>query len=290
MESCFDCFTSLASVYRWFEFTILRWITRTWRTCTAARCVWWCLCCNKWLCWIALIVIAIVSVVIWLVVEIILIVVCLLISIWCLICNLICFLGCFGNQRCTENCVSQGPCGIAQTVEIEWDYPPVGTGTGGTGSTPGTGIGTGIGAGTGTGTTTQPDSFSMQPQVKITRIDELEELVQWKRLFSLPSPVNLEFPNVSQEQSRHLQSKVDRYLTACGCHEGKIGILVASVLFVIHLLAYPASHHPSGWSEVGLGLSVVFLGALVGKVFGLLRARILLRKSVHEFRRSLQPA
>src|SRR5262249_41374841 len=35
-------------------------VTRFWRECTAQRCRWWCLCCNKWLCWLLVIIVAIV--------------------------------------------------------------------------------------------------------------------------------------------------------------------------------------------------------------------------------------
>src|SRR5436190_10473285 len=173
--SCFDCFTSTAGIYRWFEFTILRWIAMTWRTCSAAPCVWWCLCCNRWLCWIALILIAIVSVVIWLVVEIIIVVVCILIAIWCLLCNLVCFLGCLGNKACFDNCVSQGPCD-GPVVEIDWE-PPVG---GGSGTTTGTGTGVGIGAGTGTGETgtgTKPQGLLSARHVVVTDVDQLGALM-----------------------------------------------------------------------------------------------------------------
>ena len=40
-------------------------VVAPWRACTAQRCRWWCLCCNKWLCWIILIVVAIVLAVLW---------------------------------------------------------------------------------------------------------------------------------------------------------------------------------------------------------------------------------
>src|SRR5687768_15982171 len=38
-----------------------------WRQCSEQQCRWWCLCCNKWLCWIVLIVVAILLVLLWVV-------------------------------------------------------------------------------------------------------------------------------------------------------------------------------------------------------------------------------
>jgi hypothetical protein len=232
MGSCFNCFTSLVSVYKWFEYTILRWISSTWTTCTAAACIWWCLCCNKWLCWIALIIIAIVVTIIWLIVEIVLAVFCAIIAIWCLLVYLICFLGCLGQKGCMDNCINQAP--TATSVEISWDYPTTKTGS----TTP-----RGANEPGGEGTTTAPDPFSVPMPASITR--------------------------------------------ACGCFEGKVGIMAAIMLFATYWLVQPA--HAFGWSEIQLGLGFVFFGALAGKTFGLLRARILLRRSVQQFGRSLQP-
>ena len=33
-------------------------VAAPWRWCTAQPCTWWCLCCNRWLCWIVLIAVA----------------------------------------------------------------------------------------------------------------------------------------------------------------------------------------------------------------------------------------
>jgi hypothetical protein len=278
--SCFNCFISTVGIYRWFEFTILRWITSTWRTCSAAACRWWCLCCNRWLCWIVLVIITILSVVIWLIVEIIIVVVCVLIAVWCLLCNLVCWLGCLGNKGCYDNCVSQGPCD-GPVVEIDW-APPVGTGTG-----TGTGVGTGTsGTGTGTGTGTTPEGlvFSVPNQLVVTRVEQLEDLVQWRRLFSSLTPeIRVDLVNAGAEQCCRLQSAFDRYRTACGCLEGKVGILLASLLL---LLMY-ATDAVAGGTRIGVAIGVVLLGALTGKAYGLFRARVVLRRSVRDFTRSL---
>ena len=298
--SCFDCFTSTAGVYRWFEFTILRWITMTWRTCSAAPCRWWCLCCNRWLCWIALILITIVSVIIWLVVEIIIVVVCLLIAIWCLLCNFVCFVGCLGNKACFDNCVRQGPCD-GPVVEIDWE-PPVGGGSGtttgtGSGTGSGTGVGTGVGTGTGTdpgtgtGTGTKPQGLLSARHVVVTDVDQLHALLAWKNFFSSFVPVRLELVGPGSEHSRRLQSAFDRYRDACGCREGKGGVAVAvALLLLTYLSGNPLSSSVDGATKIGVAIGVIVLGAVAGKIYGLLRARSALRGSIHEFTRSLLPA
>jgi hypothetical protein len=85
-----------------------------------------------------------------------------------------------------------------------------------------------------------------------------------------------------------MQSNVDRYLAACGCHEGKVGILVAILFFTSYQIVSPATSHLSGGPLAGTVFAIIVLGAIVGKVAGLLRARILLRRSIYSFKKSLQ--
>lgn len=44
-----------------------------WRMCTTSPCTWWCLCCNRWLCWISLILVAILTIIFWLLYVIIIV-------------------------------------------------------------------------------------------------------------------------------------------------------------------------------------------------------------------------
>jgi hypothetical protein len=40
-------------------------VSQPWKQCTRQRkCYWWCLCCNKWVCWVGLIIVAIIVVVV----------------------------------------------------------------------------------------------------------------------------------------------------------------------------------------------------------------------------------
>jgi hypothetical protein len=226
-----------------------------------------------------------VSVIIWLIVEIILTVFCVIIAIWCILVYIICYVGCLGMKGCVDNCINNAP--TATSVEITWDYPTTDTGSNKGGLTdPG---GPGSGTGTGTGRGTRPNPYSRHPKTRITRIGQLEEQVRWSRLFVWLTPMQLELPNVSQEQAGRLQSTIDRYVAACGCREGQIGALLAALAFVAFLLARPGAVETMGWPELRLASGVLLGGALVGKMSGVLRARLLLRKSVQLFARALQP-
>lgn len=59
------------NVTTWFEEQVQQpveeWVSREERRCREQECNWWCLCCNKWLCWIVTVV---VRVVVWIVVTV----------------------------------------------------------------------------------------------------------------------------------------------------------------------------------------------------------------------------
>ncbi len=58
-------------VKRWFEEQVSQpvesWVSQQERRCKEQSCNWWCLCCNKWLCWIVMVV---VRVVVWVIVTV----------------------------------------------------------------------------------------------------------------------------------------------------------------------------------------------------------------------------
>lgn len=62
---------SCEKVKRWFEEKVRqpveKWTSRQERRCRKKSCKWWCLCCNKWFCWL---VVLIVKVIVWIVVTV----------------------------------------------------------------------------------------------------------------------------------------------------------------------------------------------------------------------------
>jgi len=62
------------------------WLSALWQTCSQQNCSWWCLCCNKWLCWLIDIILWILWFVILLVFMIVSAVVCIVLLLIVLIC------------------------------------------------------------------------------------------------------------------------------------------------------------------------------------------------------------
>lgn len=285
-EKCFDCWANVEEVKKWFVTHFWLELAKLRETCRRARCKWWCLCCNKWLCWLVWLIATFLVAIIQLIVTIVVIIICTIATAVCSLCTLVCYVGCWGREACIEHCLRNCP----SREHPPQPPPPPGT------TTPTTGLApppspTGPTTTAPTGPTTivgTSSEFSRTTAVRITRIDELEDAVQWRRLFTSSTPLHLELTNIGKEQSKLLQSRVDRYMVACGCQEGKIGVAIAVLLCVTYLLIRPAPLFLPDWTDVGLGLSIAFFGALIGKIAGVLRAWILLRKSVKEFKSLLQ--
>ncbi len=81
LQKC--CRRLLTLIYERVWIRVWTWITTTWTTCTEQSCNWWCLCCNKWLCWVSLIIVAVLTLVFALVLTLVTV-------IWCVPCFLVC--------------------------------------------------------------------------------------------------------------------------------------------------------------------------------------------------------
>jgi hypothetical protein len=248
--ACSRCWTSLQTIWEWFTSVIWRWISVTWRQCTEQRCIWWCLCCNKWFCWIALIVILVVSVIVMLIVTVILVVVCIVASLWCVICATICWLGCFGRRECVDNCVRG--CGSSQvTVSV-----PI---NGGGGVTP-------------TPATPAPDATESPTAGESHGNDPGSGN-------DASPPPSSSFGDggrarLADDQAWHGGSSL-----SCGCREGKIGGMIAGLGSTVVLVGSQGGVESLGWAAVGIIFGALVAGAVVGKLFGILRSWLELRRS-----------
>lgn len=105
----------------------------------------------------------------------------------------------------------------------------------------------------------------------------------------LADPPLVELPALNESQSSLLQSAVNRYMTACGCREGKFSILLAVMLCAAYLwISSGTVSSAFGWPQIGVIVSAVAIGALAGTAIGLLRARVSLRQTIRKLHRSPQ--
>lgn len=98
------CSTLIDAIVKYIWNWAWAWIAATFRRCSAQRCQWWCLCCNKWLCWIVMIILAVVLIVVVAILFIVAAVICVVLWLFCAI-------GCLvpemaGERSCNQQCWS----------------------------------------------------------------------------------------------------------------------------------------------------------------------------------------
>ena len=95
------------TVYKWIWDeawqTVKTWATQLIEQCSRQPCNWWCLCCNKWFCWIFAIIIMII-------VFILLLILTLIVTVVCAACFIVCFVLCLlfwlFQQTSVESCLN----------------------------------------------------------------------------------------------------------------------------------------------------------------------------------------
>ncbi len=89
------------------------------------------------------------------------------------------------------------------------------------------------------------------------------------------APVGVRLPGLSPAAALKTELRLNSLAQDCGCSVGS-GFMAASALAgAVYLLLSPGSGHPSG-SDLFAVAAVVLVAALVGKLAGIVRARVLL--------------
>lgn len=90
------------------------------------------------------------------------------------------------------------------------------------------------------------------------------------RLIGYKGRVRLDLPHLAKAEQALAEARLNRVLLACGCTEGSVGLMLA--LLPAGVLAW------QGRFVWAFGL--VLLGALAGKVVGLARRHLALRREI----------
>jgi hypothetical protein len=122
--------------------------------------------------------------------------------------------------------------------------------------------------------------------IKATQNTIITDISQLTRMTSLPEiltgsiRIDLQLPGKSVEDLKKWEIEINLHLAACGCKEGELTMATFLAGFVINLLINPKQKTRSGKTKLGLGFGVAIVGALLGKSYGLLKARLQLRKII----------
>ena len=263
---CGWCETVLSWIWDEFWSSVWRWARDTIRRCNRHRCRWICACCNRWLCWIVAVLVAILALILALILTIVAIVVC---AICYIVCVAFCLLGgiLFGNTE-IDACIEAWCQGLPrESDEKPPDADPQRPGEPGPpgGVDPGGGVVRGSQA------------------IVIANVAELNALERWRYTLGGPSHVVLRMPGISEKDSRHWQTLFNHHLSVCGCKEGASALGIAVFGYALWVTLSSARQPPLQSSTIYTALWVALVGGIVGKVFGVYRARTRLSRLIKQF-------
>jgi hypothetical protein len=132
----------------------------------------------------------------------------------------------------------------------------------------------------------QPVS-SMQPYV-ISDVRKLDAFGTWRVMFTHMGPVCLKLDGLGHAESNYLQGVLNRSVPACGCKEGAIGLVVLTGAYFARLISTGSAAVLTGWSAFYVGVGFAFVGAVVGKAVGIMRARASRKKTIRRIRTILR--
>ncbi len=233
-------------------------VSSLWKYCTEQKCYWWCLCCNKWLCWIVTIILAIILTVTAVVFSILYVVFSIVLAI---VCETLCLIVFMLSARSPNppRCFS---------LPSSSSSRPSGSGSSGGGLTspPTT---TGPQTGTGSNIVTRSGNIPL--------IIMLGQIRNWRAMQFLIHTVTTPPRQIRSSTSadRYVNiplSTDDPHAAVCGCREGKIGMGISAAIVIPVLMLLPRAIRRTRRARVGLGVTAILVGSAVGKAIGLARA------------------
>ena len=99
--------------------------------------------------------------------------------------------------------------------------------------------------------------------------------------------IQLDVSHLDPDESERWERALNRYAFSCGCELGSAFLVAAIIAYLGVRALQPLGLGAIGWQQVGIALAIGVVAALVGKLVGLLYARIRLQLTVEGLHRRL---
>jgi hypothetical protein len=111
-----------------------------------------------------------------------------------------------------------------------------------------------------------------------------EDLARLSRSWSRYDRIQLLTDEFDSAERTMWERRLLAHYEDCGCDAGAVAVLLALSAFVAVAIALPGERT---WTTIGLGIAATFAAALIGKLAGVVVARILLRRDIRDVRARL---
>lgn len=100
-----------------------------------------------------------------------------------------------------------------------------------------------------------------------------------------PLSIHLELPELSPAENFEWERRICRYRSACGCGSGAAFMLASSAAYTALLISHSSLISSSLWPRIWMGAAFVAGATSLGKVGGLVFARVQLKRTVESLER-----
>ena len=125
---------------------------------------------------------------------------------------------------------------------------------------------------------------SQQIEIIIRDLKDLDKLIAQHKFFFMPKSGNimLELESIPNLEKEKWQTKLQRYYFACGCKEGAAASILLFCFFWIYSVFAKSLSIILSWEAWLLSGLMILIGAVLGKVLGLVYAKYALKSSVRK--------
>jgi hypothetical protein len=231
------------------------WLEKNWRACSRRKCKWWCACCNRWLCWLALVLIAIAGFALILIAYLIALLAC-----WACfaVCIVLCVFFWIFQRTPLDNCINWCNSGRLEPWPTEPRVDPEDNRPKDP-SLPSEGpLRRSVGM-----------SYSDSPT--ITNLRQLEAIAGPGQMLRRPHAIRLALSGLSKPDLAKWEAAINANLRACGCIEGAVILLVSLAASTTYY--FWSERSDLTWEFAGGAILISMLLAVFGKGVVLLRTQ-----------------
>lgn len=118
--------------------------------------------------------------------------------------------------------------------------------------------------------------------LNIASRDDVQALRAWIGFFRTAQihTVTIQLSELDANEARYWETRIKRMLNACGCHVGGVLALTTLIAYILASMRTASDSTRSAWEVAGVGFGLVIVATLVGKLGGLITARIFLRRDL----------
>jgi len=114
-----------------------------------------------------------------------------------------------------------------------------------------------------------------QVNIVLNDLKDLNDLLNGYKFSFLPREGNikLQFGEIEESEKSKWQNKLQEYYFACGCKEGSMTSIVFFLVYWLYIFIFEGVKSIMNWEVWVLSVVFFFVGAVIGKVIGLIYSR-----------------